>query len=198
MSPITRESLILRLPTAGDASAWQEFSAIYEPLVYEFGRRRGLQDADARELVQDVFVAIARAVDGWKPDPKKGKFRAWLFRIARNELITMYRRRRPDRGTGKTTELMALQQIQLDESDNELELDYQRELFRAAAAFVKDNVHETTWQAFWRTSVEGHSIEATANELGLTCGAVYIARSRVLHRLRELIQQWEDDDASNT
>lgn len=195
-SPQTRESLILRLPTASDAAAWQEFAAIYEPLIYRFARRRGLQDADAHELVQTVFVAVARAVVNWRPDPARGKFRAWLFRIARNQLINMTAKRRLDGGSGKTTDMLSLQQVaQLEEQTMELELDYRRELFRAAALAVRDQVHESTWSAFWMTCVEGVSIEKAASELQLTTGAIYIARSRVLSRLRQLIQQWESDDA---
>jgi DNA-directed RNA polymerase specialized sigma24 family protein len=60
---------------------------------------------------------------------------------------------------------------------------------------VRDQVHESTWSAFWMTCVEGVSIESAATELQLTTGAIYIARSRVLSRLRQLIQQWESDDA---
>ncbi len=78
-SPRTRESLILRLPTATDAAAWQEFAAIYEPLVYRFARRRGLQDADARELVQNVFVAVSRAVVDWRPNPTGASFERGCF-----------------------------------------------------------------------------------------------------------------------
>ena len=195
-TPQTRESLILRLPTAGDAAAWQEFATIYEPLVYRFARSRGLQDADARELVQDVFLAVAKAVSNWQPDANRGKFRTWLFRIARNQLISMLRKRQPAVGTGKTSAMMSLQQVEMTNSEmDELETSYRKELFRVAAANIRDRVQPNTWQSFWWTCVEGRSIEAVARQLNLSRGAVYIARSRVLHQLRELIQTWENDDA---
>ena len=88
--PETHASLILRLPSAHDAEAWREFTSIYEPFVYRFARRGGLQDADAKELVQNVMLAVARAIGRWRHDTDRGKFRTWLFRIARNQLIDLY------------------------------------------------------------------------------------------------------------
>lgn len=195
-SPKTRDSLILRLPTASDAAAWQEFAEIYEPLVFRFAKRRGLQDADARDLVQNVFIAVARAVSLWRPDPARGKFRAWLFRIARNQLINMTSKKQMGRGSGKTSTWLSLQRIEECRSAPDgWELDYRRELFRSAAISVRNQVQESTWQAFWLTSVEGVSVQQTSRTLELSVSAVYIARCRVLHRLRELIQQWEINDA---
>ena len=193
-TPRTRESLILRLPTAGDVVAWQEFAAIYEPLVYRFARRRGLQDADAKELIQHVFMAVARAISNWQPDPKRGKFRAWLFRIARNQVINMVAKKRLDGGTGRTSAMFALQQITDDQASREIQLDYRRELFRTAALLVRKNVQESTWQAFWITWVEGQTTEEAASQLNISATAVYIARSRVLHQLRQLVRQWESND----
>ena len=80
----TRASLILRLPDAADAAAWDELVAIYAPLVYRLAVQKGMQPSDADDLVQEVFTAIARFVADWLERPDRGSFRAWLLTIARN------------------------------------------------------------------------------------------------------------------
>ncbi|MEK6263071.1 MAG: sigma-70 family RNA polymerase sigma factor [Planctomycetota bacterium] len=195
--PETRASLILRLPSTADAEAWREFVSIYEPFVYRFARRGALQDADARELVQNVLLAVARAVGRWRPDGDRGKFRTWLFRIARNQLIDLLgKRRRQAAGRGGTSFLGVLdQQPALDGwSDEDVKLSHRRELFRWAAERVKGTVKEATWRAFWLTAVEDRPVDDVAHTLGLSTGAVYIARSRVLARLRDEVKRWEDDN----
>jgi len=193
-NPETRESLILRLPSASDADAWQEFIALYEPLIIRFARRRGLQDADAREIAQNVFISVAKAVDRWQPDRERGKFRAWLFRIARNQLINWVAKHSRGRGSGWTHEQNGAEPI--DSSQQEaLELDYRREIFRLAAAHVRESFSENSWDAFWRTSVLGESIDSVAASLGISQGAIYIARSRITARIKLVVEQWEHKDA---
>lgn len=174
--PDTRESLILRLPTKADAQAWREFVSIYEPFLHRFVRRQGLQDADARELVQDVLLSVVQAVGHWQSDATRAKFRTWLFRIARNRLIdVLSKRQRQATQTGGSGMLEVPQPQRLVE---EAVLAHRRELFRWAASQVKEQVQPATWLAFWKTSVEERSVDEVATELGLTTGAVYIARDR--------------------
>ena len=196
--PDTKARLILRLPSADDAEAWREFVSIYEPFVYRFARRGGLQDADARELVQNVLISVARAVGRWRPDHQRGRFRTWLFRIARNQLLdvlTKQQRLEVSRGGSGLFDVFDQLAATSGSSEQYLRLEHRRELFRWAADRVRRSVKEATWKAFWMTAVEDKTAETVASELGLTTGAVYIARSRVLARLRDEVQNWEDDDA---
>ena len=194
--PDTRISLILRLPRSADGAAWREFVELYEPLILRFARRRGLQDADAQDLVQRVFTSVAGAVDRWQPDRERGKFRAWLFRIARNQLINWVAKHSRERGSGRTSDFIAMEQIDASRREQDaLELDYRREMFRLAAAHVRASFSESSWDAFWRTSVLSESIDSVATSLGITHGAIYIARSRITARIKSIVEQWERNDA---
>ena len=188
----TRYSLLVRVQDPHDHAAWLEFVAIYEPLVYGLARRRGLQDADARDLCQDVFRAVAKAVHGWKPDPARGSFRGWLFRIAQNLLINFLRRerRRPGAsGDSDVQRLLDAQPASGDEYARLIEFEYRRRQFEVAARQIEAEFTPATWQAFWQTAIESQPIVRVAETLGISQGAVYIARSRVLARLRERVQQ---------
>jgi RNA polymerase sigma-70 factor (ECF subfamily) len=196
MEPTTRHSLVLRLRNLEDEAAWAEFVQVYEPLVYRLARGKGLQDADARDLCQDVFRAVASAIERWDPDPAKGRFRAWLFRIARNLLVNfLARRRRQPEGSGRTSVHELLEALPAEDAEAEAEFaaEFKRRAFRWAAEQVRGEFTESTWQAFWRTGALGRPVAAVAEELGLSAGAVYVARSRVLARLRDRVGQLAAD-----
>jgi len=189
--PNTRPSLLVRIRNPQDERAWREFLDIYEPLIYRLARRKGFQDADARELSQEVFLAVASAIDRWDPDPTRGSFRGWLFRIARNLMINLLaRQRRHPQGTGSSDikRLLEEQAAPVGEDSALFDRQYQREVFRWAAEQIRGQFRETTWRAFWLSSVEQREIKEVAETLGLTAGAVYIARSRVMARLRETVE----------
>src|SRR5688572_25249730 len=161
----TRYSLLLRIADPGDAAAWNEFLTVYEPLVYGLGRRRGLQDADARDLCQEVFRAIATAARRFDPSPEKGTFRAWLFTITRNLLSNLYRRERcqvSGQGGSDFLRLIEAQPAVVDEHVLQIEQDYQRRLLKFAADSVRKEFEVSTWQAFWSTAVELRSVREVA------------------------------------
>src|SRR5476649_393330 len=92
--PTTHMSLMLRLREPGDQQAWHEFVSIYEPLLLRLMRQRGLQEADARDVTQQVVIAVTRAVDRWESDGKDASFRRWLFAIARTLALKFVQRGR--------------------------------------------------------------------------------------------------------
>ena len=194
--PRTRASLLVRIRDPQDERAWTEFVEIYEPVLYRLARQRGFQDADARELIQEVFIAVASAIDRWRVDPARGKFRTWLFCIARNLSINLLaNRRRHPQGSGDSDLQRLLEQRPAPDGEQsaQFECEFKRELFHQAAAEIRDEFRQPTWQAFWRTSVEGQSTDDVARALGISVGAVYIARSRVMARLRRRIEQWQGE-----
>ena len=185
--PDTRQSLILRLPNQQDVEAWDEFTAIYQPLVYRLARVKGFQHADAQEVVQEVMVSVSRAVGRWQPDAERGRFRDWLFCISRNLMINfLTRKKHKPLGSGDSgiEQLLYAQCESSGEQSQLYDLEYQREVFRTVAARVRKEVSDKSWQAFWRSSVENQPIEAVADQLGVSVGAVYISRSRIMARLR--------------
>src|SRR5205085_111655 len=175
--PETRASLIVRLPDAADARAWDDFVAVYAPLVYRLARRHGLQPADSDDLVQDVLAAVARSVETWLTRDDRGPFRAWLLRIAKNTAMNALTRQkyRPT-GTGDSELARRLAQHASKNGDaaSEFDLEYRRELFRWAAEQVREEVTQNTWQAFWLSTVEEQPIAAVAQELEMSVGSVYI------------------------
>ena len=196
--PDTRESLLARVKDPQDDDAWRTFVAIYRPVIYRLARSRGLQDADAEDLTQQVLASVAKAIGRWEPDPAKGRFRSWLSRIVRNAAMNALTRRHPDVAAGGTDMVQRLeQQPEPDDSSlGDFDHEYQRAVFRWAQDQVRPEFQESTWDAFWLTTVEGQSVEQAADRLGKSLGAVYAARSRVMRRLKETVRHFEDSEDS--
>jgi len=194
-SPTTHVSLLLRLRDSRDSDAWAEFVDVYAPLVYRLARRHGLQDADAADLTQDVLGALHSTLPQFRYDASKGTFRGWLFTVARNFLRRSAQDRRRHPPASGTPEAQALleQQPAPPEEVERWEQEYQQRLFEYAAQRVRGHFRPTTWEAFWRTGVEGHNARDVAQGLGISVGAVYIARTRVLARIREQIRLLEEE-----
>jgi RNA polymerase sigma-70 factor (ECF subfamily) len=188
--PETRPSLLIRLRNTRDEQAWAEFIAVYEPVIYRMTKRRNLQDADAREVVQEVLISVAGAIDRFDFS-QPGSFRGWISRITRNATIdrlrTLAARREWIDGSGV---IHQIEQAGAETSlADEFERDRREQLFRWAASQVRSRTGELNWMAFWKTAIDGESVESVAEELQISQGAVYVARCRILKRIRELVHE---------
>lgn len=189
----TRASLIDRLRDQEDRDAWDEVLAIYGPLVFRMALRQGLQRADAEDVVQQVFTAIFQSVEKWLEQSERGRFRNWLIGIGRNvALNTLNRKPKGGIGIGGMEGHDMLERLKAEENElaSEFDIEYQREVYRWAAQRVQADVDPKTWEAFRMTHVEGVSIGDAAKRLGVGVGHVYVARSRVMKRLQNLVSQY--------
>jgi RNA polymerase sigma-70 factor, ECF subfamily len=190
----TRASLILRIQDAEDMAAWDEFAAIYGPVVFNVATSRGFQAADAENLVQEVFMAVASSVSNWLQRDDRGRFRAWLLRIARNAAVDMITQKatRSLGRDGSDAQVLLANLSAPSELSSELDTEYERMVFQWASERVRASVAEHTWQAFWLTSIEELSVEAAAKKLNTRPGNIYFARSRVMARIKELVGQYKE------
>lgn len=184
----TSRSLIRRA-AANDPLAWQRLSQVYGPLVYQWCRHCGLQPDDAADVVQEVFRSLARSLNTFRREQPGDSFRAWLWTITRNKLRDHHRRghRRPQAFGGSTAqqEFQQLPDLAPEDSDEAQRQHVRSELAQRALSLMQQDFEERTWQAFWKTAVEQKTAPQAAEELGTSVAAVYMAKSRVLRRLRE-------------
>jgi RNA polymerase sigma-70 factor (ECF subfamily) len=187
----TSSSLIARVK-ARDPEAWRRFVELYSPLVYSWCRRAGLQAPDAADVLQETLQAVAAGIRSFQHGGPGQTFRGWLWTIARNKLRDYFRRRniQPQAlgGTDGDEELQRL--IADDESQSESLPASASPLFARALELVRAEFEPRTWDAFWRTTVDGQATDQVAADLGLTANAVYKAKSRVLARLRHELGDW--------
>jgi len=205
--PDTRYSLLLRLVDAADVDAWNEFAAIYDAAVFRYARRRGLQDADAREVVQQVLVAVHQAAAGWEQAARQRSFRAWLFETAHRQCLHAFRmQKRFDRARGGSTDFQQIHATAapaelMDDNGVNASVDQRDWALSWAVSKVEHEVEPSTWKAFWLTAVESIPAETVAELLKITIGNVYVAKCRVLARIRDrarAILQTEIDSAEKT
>jgi RNA polymerase sigma-70 factor (ECF subfamily) len=180
-----------------DPAAWERLARLYAPLVASWCHRWGVPGQDVGDLLQDVFSAVARHLDGFRKDRPSDTFRGWLLTIARNKTHDYFRRRaREPAAAGGTDASMRLRDI-LDPHPAIEALDLTSDLaggaddvkiandiLRRALEAIRGEFHERTWQAFWGVAVEGRSAADVAADLNMQPGTVRVSKSRVLLRLR--------------
>jgi RNA polymerase sigma-70 factor (ECF subfamily) len=177
----TSVSLLERLRQPGQPEAWARLVELYTPLLLYWFRQRGLQPHDAADLVQEVFATLVRKLPGFSYDREK-TFRGWLRTVALNkwrDWLKGKNRLPPAPGRPDRSELAGP-----DDALAFQEGEHRQYLVRRALQIMRTDFGPTTWKACWETVVCGRPASEVARELGLTENAVYMARCKVLQRLR--------------
>lgn len=184
----TSASLLDRLRRDPQSAAWQRLVEIYEPLVRGWLRQYRLVESDADDVVQEVMTVVVRRLKDFEHNGRVGAFRTWLRTITANCLRDHWRsgRRRPT-ATGDSDFQQLLAQLEDPTSglSKTWDQDHDRHVTRKLLEMLRSDFEPATWQAFQRTALDGVSAKEAALELGITSNAVFIAKSRVLARLRQ-------------
>jgi RNA polymerase sigma-70 factor (ECF subfamily) len=191
---MSETSLLQRLRRESDPGSWQQLVDLYSPVLRDWLRRASLQPQDVDDLVQDVFSVLVKELPRFHYEPDRGTFRGWLRTIVANRLRAFYRSRQSrTMPTGGDFGQMA---DQLEDPHSDLSQlwnqEHDRHVARRLLELIKPNFESTTWQAFQRVTLDGAKPVEVAKELGISTNAVYIAKSRVMRRLRQEMQELSD------
>lgn len=180
----TSVSLLRRLHSAENEIAWERFVELYAPLIYHWGKTQGLTATDATDLVQEVMAVLVVKLPEFQYDPKR-RFRGWLRRITVNKAKDFHRRNsvRPSQGHEEIQQVTVASDVDLFE-----EAEYRSFLVNRALALMQAEFRDEIWQACWKQTAEGRKAADVAQELGIPLNVVYLAKSRVLGRLREELE----------
>jgi RNA polymerase sigma-70 factor (ECF subfamily) len=180
----TSVTLLERVRQRDDQPAWERFVALYTPLLYRWAQRTGLNDHDATDLAQDVLVLLMKELPDFKYDAAKRNFRGWLKTVTINKCRELQRRRVIK--LGAAGEQDALQAVAVaDDLEQFWDAEYRQHLVRKALEIMRTEFEPNTWQACWEHTVNDKSAAEVGQELGMSEAAVYVAKSRVLRRLRQ-------------
>lgn len=186
-SDSTSISLLYRLK-ANESGAWDRLVVLYAPLVYHWCRKLDLPDQDAADVFQDVFQSLSAKISTFRKEQPGDTFRGWLRIITHNKVYDHFRRqgREPQAagGTEANIRFSQLESLDPQSEDTDEEQAYQQ-LVRRALEMIRNDFTPRTWQAFWRSTVDGQRPVDVAEELQMQPGAVRVAKSRVLQRLRQ-------------
>jgi RNA polymerase sigma-70 factor (ECF subfamily) len=178
----TSASLLERLKRPDQGDAWIRFVELYTPLLYHWARRRiGLSGDEAADLIQEVFTLLVQKLPEFRYDKDKS-FRGWLRLVMLNKWRESQRRRIiPTVPAGSDAADVPIS----DQIEALGEKEYQQYLVRRALTLMQAEFQPATWKACWEYVVAGKPVAQVADELGITPNAVYLAKSRVLSRLRQ-------------
>lgn len=181
-NPETRPSLLAVLSSDNNELAWAEFTEIYSPVIYRYCRKKGLQEADALEVLQDVLLQVYQYIAAFDYDPDRGRFRAWLQTVTYSRLCRFWKKK-----SNQQEQTGHEQAIELKEAEDFFNSEFVYQVTQKALREIRDDFHDETWQAFHQTWVEQRSADEVATELDRSVGWVYVAKSRVLKKLTSSI-----------
>lgn len=185
-SSVTSLSLLARI-RQDDSSAWKELVSLYTPLVDFWCRRHAVPESDIQDLRQEVFFAVSRSINRFQPSGNSGSFRAWLWSITRHKMVDWLRcQSRSAQAVGGSSALQLVQNLpeEIDEQDHSERCQF-NELIHRAMEQTRAEFEPKSWQAFWRTTVDGLSVAQVAEDLSISMATVRQHRSRILRRLRQ-------------
>lgn len=183
----TSRSLILRLQR-NDMPAWRELVELYSPLIFFWCRKLGLPDQDCGDVTQDVFRAVIGGITSFQKQRESDTFRGWLRTVTRSKAIDFFRRNQNrEAGAGGSEAQSRLAQTPEDDDfliGDEDEMREEHALFFRAIGLIRSDFTDRTWNAFWEVAVNGLNATEAGEKLGMKSGAVRVAKSRVMKRLR--------------
>lgn len=196
--PTTRNTLLVQLAGEQYEKPWFEFAHIYEPVIYRFARRRGLQHTDANELTQQVMLRVMKSAKSWREDAPPDRFRSWLKTVADRSLINLVTRNAKYRANGGD-DTAAVAELSTEDIDRQLwAQEEERATLRAAASLIRREFSTSSWAAFELTLLQGYSVESVSKRLDKSAGAVYAARARIVRRLKQEVARLRVDQASES
>lgn len=186
MPPETRASLLLRIRDPKDGDSWTQFGEVYAPVIFRFLTRRGLQEADAGDVTQNVLLEVAKGIQKFEYKPEQGKFRNWLATISRRQLNRFWNK--------KSVPTIEPEEMGINQQSDAQWIDaWQSELLRSALQRVQKSVNETTWRAFEMTWIQNEPAAQASQSLEMPIDLVYSAKARVLKRVEEEVRMLGDD-----
>ena len=190
---LTTTQLLEDLKTTHDESAWTEFCSHFQPVVIEFARKLGLSNVEAEDAAQETMTAFFKAFKEGKYDKDKGRLSNWLFGIAKRVILNLRGRQPLEKLIAdKTTGTSFWDMVQDDRTlGRTWELEWRQMVLKRCLEQVQQEFDPKVFGAFRNYAIEQFTIEEVCQRFGMSPNAVYIAKSRILSRLRELKRKYE-------
>lgn len=185
----THISLLAKLTDGHDPVAWREFSDRYGELIRNFARGQRLQAADCDDVVQEVMMSLTKSMPGFTYDPAKGKFRSYLKTVTLHAVIKKSRQNRGEIALERMDTATSAPVEGDDGVERAWEAEWRQYHLRQAMRTIENEFNQADRLAFARYALEGRSAAETAKEVGMSLDQVYQAKSRILRRMSEIIDQ---------